>query len=573
MKRLLLTLLILHSALLLRSVAQDNLPRTALVMGVGDYGGAKYKGRAIQNLPGITTADLPGMAAKLEALGFEVTVVANPTLSQAKTAVDTFSARIKARPGVSLFYFSGHGGEYEGKNFLITRGASIASTADLSDEALSAQRVLNGMEESGAQVNLAFLDCCREDLGKNIGGAEMAPLRAKGSFIGFATRSGDFADPDEQGSPYTRFLLKHLDKPGVSVTDMYGYVAQDVKDYSKRVLGEERTPGFYSELAGAPFYLVPVKFTPGGNGQGPMVNTSPLVDRPAPIPARPAEPFAMVSKNAPFTNSLGMGFVPAGTPGVLFSVWETRVKDFESFVEESGHDAISENSFGTKAYTLEKTANGSTGWEQKGGSWRDPRFPSKQTGEHPVVCVSYLDAEVFCAWLTKKERTSGMIPASASYRLPTHSEWSRAVGGSEFPWGDHWPPKSGDGNYCGQEAMVGVLQGRTNDLVKAGFKDSAARTGPVGMFAENRFGLYDMGGNVWEWCSTWYTADLNDAETKEAYSVLPDDKGGQTYRVLRGVSWYSHKRVHLQSACRLVDHPVQRNDHIGFRVVLVVAGG
>jgi hypothetical protein len=260
MKRLLLALLILHSALLLRSVAQDNLPRTALVMGVGDYGGANYKGRTIQDLPGITTADLPGMAAKLEALGFEVTVVANPTLSQAKTAVDTFSARIKARPGVSLFYFSGHGGEYEGKNFLITRGASIASTADLSDEALSAQRVLNGMEESGAQVNLAFLDCCREDLGKNIGGAEMAPLRAKGSFIGFATRSGDFADPDEQGSPYTRFLLKHLDKPGVSVTDMYSLVIGEVKDYSKRILGEERRPGFYSELD-APFFLVPVKLS------------------------------------------------------------------------------------------------------------------------------------------------------------------------------------------------------------------------------------------------------------------------------------------------------------------------
>jgi hypothetical protein len=241
---------------------QDSLPRTALLMGVGDYGGAKYKGQTIQNLPGIITADLPGMEAKLKSLGFDVTVVPNPTLSQAKTAVDAFSARIKARPGVSLFYFSGHGGEYEGKNFLIPRGASIASTADLSDEALSAQRVLNGMEESGAQVNLVFLDCCREDLGKNIGGAELQPMKARGSFIGFATRSGDFADPGAAGSPYTRFLLQHLDRPGLSVADMYGYVIRDVKDYTKKMLGEERRPGFYSELEGDPFYFVPVKFTP-----------------------------------------------------------------------------------------------------------------------------------------------------------------------------------------------------------------------------------------------------------------------------------------------------------------------
>jgi hypothetical protein len=274
------------------------------------------------------------------------------------------------------------------------------------------------------------------------------------------------------------------------------------------------------------------------------LNTPPVVNPLPQLPVTPADPFSTVSKSAPFSNSLGMGFVPAGTPGVLFSVWETRVKDFEAFVEATEHDAISENRFGTKAYTLE--AGGQ--WNQVGGSWRDPRFPSKQTGEHPVVCVSYLDAEAFCQWLTKKERASGKIPATASYRLPTDSEWSRAVGGTEFPWGDHWPPRATDGNYFGAEAMVGVLQGYSNDLAKAGFKDSAARTGPVGMFAENPFGLYDMGGNVWEWCSTWYTAELNDEETKKAIPALADDVGGQTYRVLRGASWDLAGRVRLRSS-------------------------
>ena len=262
------------------SIAQSTPPRTALVMGVGDYGGATYKGAPIPNLPGITTADVPQMAKKLKALGFTVTEVSNPTLSEAKSAVDAFSAKIKASPGVSLFYFSGHGGEYEGKNFLIPKKASISSKADLADEALSAQRVLNGMEESGAEVNLVFLDCCREDLGKSVGGAEMAPLKAKGSFIGFATRSGDFADPGEEGSPYTRFLLKHIDKPGISVADMYASVIGDVKKFSKEKLGEERRPGFYSELD-APFYFVP---TVSGVLPG-AVATMPKVD---PVPTNPA---------------------------------------------------------------------------------------------------------------------------------------------------------------------------------------------------------------------------------------------------------------------------------------------
>ncbi len=292
------------------------------------------------------------------------------------------------------------------------------------------------------------------------------------------------------------------------------------------------------------------------------------------VPQTAVDNFADTSKTAPFKNTLGMLFVPAGTSGVLFSMWETRVKDFEAFVQETGHDAISNSPFGAPAYTVEKAVDGkSVEWVQKGGSWKDPGFPTQQSGEHPVVCVSYLDAEAFCAWMTTRDRAAGVIPQTASYRLPTDSEWSRAVGASEFPWGEDFPPGNEDGNYYGEEAMVGVLEGVSNEMVKAGRRDSAARTAPVGMFKENRFGLYDMGGNVFEWCSTWYTADLNDAEFKEAVPILKDDKGGQTYRVLRGASWLSSVRLRLRSSYRCNDHPAPRLDDLGFRCVLVVAGG
>jgi formylglycine-generating enzyme required for sulfatase activity len=275
------------------------------------------------------------------------------------------------------------------------------------------------------------------------------------------------------------------------------------------------------------------------------------------------------SQNSPLSNSLGMKFVPAGTPGVLFSVWETRVKDFEAFVEETGHDAVSDNAYGGTAYTLESGGE----WKKAGGSWRDPRFPAKQSGEHPVVCVSYLDAEAFCAWLTKKDRAAGKIPATASYRLPTDAEWSRACGSGKYPWGENYPPKSSAGNYCGKEAMVGVYEGFSNPLTKAGYRDSAARTAVVGMFEENRFGLCDMGGNVAEWCSTWYEASMNDADVLKEVPVLKDDGGGQSFRVLRGASWGGDAGAGLRSSCRDVGDPRRRDGSRGFRCVLVVAGG
>jgi formylglycine-generating enzyme required for sulfatase activity len=93
------------------------------------------------------------------------------------------------------------------------------------------------------------------------------------------------------------------------------------------------------------------------------------------------------------------------------------------------------------------------------------------------------------------------------------------------------------------------------------------------MFKENRFGVYDMGGNVFEWCSTWYTADLNDEETKEGYSFLKEDGGGQTSRVMRGASWFIYDRVALRSSARAVGPPMYRHGNIGFRVVLAVASG
>jgi hypothetical protein len=262
MKRLLLPLCLLLFALCADAVAQQQ-HRHALLMGVGDYGDARYKESEIKDLPGITDHDLPKMRDKLQSLGFTVTLVPNPNLGQARGSVEAFTQTLRQskvsqsadEQTVALFYFSGHGAEYQGRHFLIPKDAYMPSSSDMDSSAIGTQTVINTMEESGADVCLSFLDCCREDLGKNISSASQTRIEAKGTFIGYATRSGDKADPDTQGSPFTRFLLQNLDRPGVSIADMYSHVIKDVRDHAYRVYGEERRPGFYSELD-APFYFL-----------------------------------------------------------------------------------------------------------------------------------------------------------------------------------------------------------------------------------------------------------------------------------------------------------------------------
>jgi tetratricopeptide (TPR) repeat protein len=233
------------------------------------------------------------------------------------------------------------------------------------------------------------------------------------------------------------------------------------------------------------------------------------------------------------TNSLGMVFV--GVPGadVLFCIWETRVRDYAAYASaNSGVD----------------------------GSWRNPGFT--QSDEHPVVNVSWDDAQAFCQWLTTKERGEGKLTSAQSYRLPTDAQWSVAVGlpresGSTpedkdgkikdvYPWGSQWPPPSGAGNY-GDETS-GKKYGKDAGII-AGYDDGYVETAPVGSFKPNQFGLYDLGGNVWEFCEDCYLGD-------------------QKYRVLRGASWGIADPDFMLSSKRNFNNRVNRNVGRGFRVVL-----
>lgn len=238
------------------------------------------------------------------------------------------------------------------------------------------------------------------------------------------------------------------------------------------------------------------------------------------VAPRPASPGSGAE------NTLAMKFVPVGD--VDFCVWQTRVKDFEVFA---------------KAVNLKSSA------------WRGPGF--KQGPDHPVVNVTWVEAIAFCKWLTELEHKDGSLPASQFYRLPTDLEWSKGVGLPEetgrtpeardmgvadvFPWGTQWPPPPNSGNYTGEETG--------SDVAIKGYDDGFAWTSPVGSFPANKIGLFDMGGNVWQWCM--------DAWNNESKA-----------KVLRGASWYNGAlKLSLLSSCRVHASPDSSTDNYGFRIV------
>ncbi len=260
--------------------------RIALVMGVGEYDGTG----GLRPLPGIKS-DLARMSTALKSVGFTVTLVENPTKTQAMEAIDKFKADIAGDDRVALFYFSGHGGEYKGKSYLIPKGAHISDPVDVDTEALAAQRVIGRMEDTSNtkdkegkhRTNIVFLDCCRNDLSKGKEESARVDLGASGSFIGFATASEKVAQASLEGSPYTIALARHIPLIGLSITDMHTKVTNEVLKVT-RTAGNEQIPYQYSGLSEV-FY-----FVPAAGYVSPVPQPLPFSGNPVPAPTETPPP-------------------------------------------------------------------------------------------------------------------------------------------------------------------------------------------------------------------------------------------------------------------------------------------
>jgi formylglycine-generating enzyme required for sulfatase activity len=271
--------------------------------------------------------------------------------------------------------------------------------------------------------------------------------------------------------------------------------------------------------------------------------------------ATPAELAAAEKKelDKTFTNSIGMEFVlipagkylmgsPPGEPGreaqegpqrevqiskpFYMGKYEVKISEFREFVKATQYKTDAERNGGAYVPVKEK-------WERKEGvHWMNPGISQKD--DHPVVCLAWSDAVEYGKWLSQK--------TGHSYRLPTEAEWEyacRAGGQQAYSFGS-------DARELSRYGWYG--------------ENSGGKTRPVGQKRPNGWGLFDMHGNVWEWCQDWYAA------YPAGTAIDPGGPLRGSVRVHQGGGWASPEKFSRSA--------VRRNGfggsfRVGFRLVRI----
>lgn len=184
----------------------------------------------------------------------------------------------------------------------------------------------------------------------------------------------------------------------------------------------------------------------------------------------------------------------------------------------------------------------------EGANWRCPEGPG--TGidnrlDHPVIHISWNDAQAYCKWANK--------------RLPTEAEWEFAARGGleqkKYVWGDDLMP---DGKHC-----CNIWQGEFPEFNTA--DDGYIGTAPIDSYQPNGYGLFNMSGNVWEWCSDWFVKNVN----QRGGRYNPDGPRKGEEKVMRGGSYLCHESYcnRYRVAARTSNTPDSSSGNIGFRCI------
>lgn len=233
------------------SINTNSSRKRALVIGNNNY-------RSVQPLAN-AAEDAKSMAENLQSVGYQVTLLLNLNEKGMKAALRNFSAQVEGGDEV-LFFFAGHGVQLGSSNYLLPIDINGENEAQVKDEAIQLQRILDDMADRKAKLTLAMIDACRDNpfktSGRAIGGRGLAPTTAAtGQMVIFSAGAGQQAldrlgpmDKSKNGL-FTRIFIKEMQKPGLSVDRVLRNVRNEVVELAKSV-GHEQVPAIYDQVVG-----------------------------------------------------------------------------------------------------------------------------------------------------------------------------------------------------------------------------------------------------------------------------------------------------------------------------------
>ncbi len=494
--------------------------RLALVIG-----NSAYEGKPLPN----ALNDAEDMATQLRALGFEVILKKNLSKKAMEDAIIDFTSRLK-NYSVALFYYAGHGFMSSQKeNYLMSiEVRTNFDEAFAKNSSVSMGTLMESMERASSPTKLLFVDACSNNPFRSWGRSDQKGLGAvtvpEGMVAFFAASPGQEASENtgKRNGLFTQELLQQLRKPNLELTEL-------IRNTRNRVKQQVNTqiPYRVGDLSDV-FYFQATEDEPKPEPKR----------KPDLLPYEPEMVFVAGGSFAMGSNSGKSDEKPVHRvilDSYYIGKYEVTVGEFRSFVEATGY--LTESEMGDGSYV-------STGsiWEKRRGiNWRydaGGRKRSSSEERHPVIHVSWNDAVAYCKWLSSK--------TGKTYRLPTEAEWEYAARGGKY--------------------SEGYIYAGSANAESAGWIESNSeyKTHEVGGKQANELGLYDMSGNVREWCNDWYSYSYYSSSA----SNNPTGPSNGTGRVLRGGSW-SISAQDSRVANRYDYSPESRNSLNGFRVVLV----
>jgi formylglycine-generating enzyme required for sulfatase activity len=525
----------------------------ALVIGNGAYTNITRLNNPVN--------DAGDMRAALSDLGFTVDTVINGSRVQMENAIERLKNRLSAaRNTYGLIFYAGHGVQSGGENYLIPVDADIRSESYLRDRAVPVGAMLDELNQAGNELNVVVLDACRDNpfsWRRSAGrGLQVMANQPADSIIVYATSAGSTAaDGEGRNGLFTGQLLKNLKTPGLEVSEVFRLTGGDVARASE---GRQR-PATYNQFYGTAYLGRPPAPAPAATpAPAPTPVPAQTAARPAPAPTPAAQSAAAQPASTP---------TPAARPVPVQPVPDgmVRIQGGAFMMGSPASEPGRDDNEAPHQVTVSSFYMGKYEVTQREYAALMGNNPSNFKGDNlPVEKVSWYDAVEYCNKRSLKEGLTPAYTASGSgdgravtwnreangYRLPTEAEWEyacRAGTTTPFSTGNNITTNQAnyDGNYPYNNNVKGTYRGKTVN---------------VGSFAPNAWGLYDMHGNVWEWCWDRYGVYPGGAQTN------PSGASSGSYCVLRGGSWRDNAQ-NARSALRNYITPSDRYTILGFRLV------